>query len=64
MLDQALSTIAFSGFADPPSSMTSEFDAFPGTQLKQKYFIPEMEYLSNVYLVYKYIYLITKSIET
>ena len=42
MLDQALSTIVFSGFADPPSSMISEFDAVPGTPLKQKYLIPEM----------------------
>ena len=37
-----LSTIVLSRFADPPSSMTSEFDAFPGTPLKQKYLIPEM----------------------
>ena len=42
MLDQALSTIVFSGFADPSSSMISEFDAVPGTPLKQKYLIPEM----------------------
>ena len=42
MLDEALSTIVFSRFADPPSSVTSEFDAFPGTPLEQKYLSPEM----------------------
>ena len=36
-----------------------EFGAFPGTPLKQQYFF---DYLNIVYLVYKYIYLITKSI--
>ena len=36
------SAIVFSRFADPPSCMTSEFDAFPEPPLKQKYLIPEM----------------------
>ena len=36
-----------------------EFDAFPGNPLKQQSFILEIDYLNIVYLMYKYIYLIT-----
>ena len=40
-----------------------EFDTPQGHPLKQQYLIPEIvDYLNIVYSVYKYIYLITKSI--